>query len=515
MLGREEGMSLIELLVVLALLSLVGGSILAVATTTLRAERTAEDLARNLDATRIAVERVRDEVRGADGVCEGSDDRSMAVWIDRAADGTVNAGEVVTFTLEDADIGMALRRGDDDGERTIVRRLVDRGVFTYLDEGRQAVLPNLSCDVGATPDVSAAQIVDLEVEVEGHGVDTSGPLVVATTIVMRNATLAGGSGQPDGTILVIASISANDDNDDGVYNVRAVVGGLNFSHPLHVTLEARCGEQAWTFPAALAYEPFDHSYHGTWDSNACGAATGTLRVTATDGEEEATGDLTVTLQGEEPEEALDVTILAPEDGATVAGEQAIELAISGVPDGETATVDVTVEHEGGSEVYATSGEAAGDGTWHAGTWSVSDAAVEGAYDVSASVATADASAEDSVTVTVEGAPQIIVARVEVDTSRGNWRADVEFVVTDGHGSPVEGAIVEYEVLSPGGEPGGSCTTTMRGGEAICEADFPDRGNLRNNDVLTIAIEDVAREGYAFDPSASVTEFSVNRHGLVE
>lgn len=66
--GKENGFSLIELLVVIGLISVIGAAILTVIVTTTGAERRQSDLAQEMDSARLALDRMRKELRGADHI---------------------------------------------------------------------------------------------------------------------------------------------------------------------------------------------------------------------------------------------------------------------------------------------------------------------------------------------------------------------------------------------------------------------------------------------------------------
>ncbi len=522
---NEDGFSLIELLVVLGLLSIVGASILTVATTTLRAERTAEDLARNLDDTRIAVERVRDEVRGADGVCQDSDAQAMTVWTDRNADGTVDPGEVVTFELvdDDGDGEMVLQREDDAGTRRLAGRLTDADGFTYLGPGRTETAPTLDCSEGTSPGASPVAIVDLFFEVEGDGVDTSGPLSVETTIVLRNAGLVSSDGGGSEPALRVATIVVEEVDEAVNYEITVDLEGVDLSHPVDdVTFEIRCGEEAeWASPVSMTHAVEDDGYSGNWDSSACDADDATVLVTARDGEEEATGQVVIELveADAEPEE-LGVRIDDPGDGAVIDGDVAVALTVTGVLDAAPVDATVTVERDAdGATVFDQSLAISEDGAWGFGTWDAS-AADDGSYSVIAHVNDGERVAQDEAFVTVDNRPSLRVSSIDIRIT-GNWQADVEFFVTDSDGNAVDGAEVSYTYdVGPSGDAGSpsnsSCETSSQGQrDGSCTRSFPSSGNLDDDEELRVTITDVALDGYRFDSAASVTTLTIDEDGVVD
>ena len=501
--SREDGLSLVELLVVLGLLSIVGASILGVATTTLRAERTAEDLARNLDETRIAVERVRDEVRGADGVCQGSDGQSMTVWTDRNANGAVDPGEVVTFALVEVDGEMLLQREDDEGTRRLAGRLVHHGeepderAFTYFGPGRTDPDGKLDCSEGTAPGNSGVTIVDLFFEVEGDGVDTSGSLSVETTIVLRNAgALGGGSGvdERDPSVSILEPADGQRLDPEEETSVRAAV---NASEGVHSVTFAVRDPSTESFGSETALTlGLDDSYTASWipqeeDFDTEGRAT--IRVTAVDVIGQSDEQLVEVIWSEEPT----ITINQPSGSGTVDSPVTVGGSVSGPDEG---VEEIIIEADDGSD----SDPLSTDTPYDEGSWSVTWSLEPGTYTIIARISGRDV-VSNTVSVTVapsdEDEPQDVPLNLAVAASVSNpgvnWNATLTYTVTEeGSATPVED--VEIRVTTEGAERrSDSCTTDDDG---KCSIRFPEKSHFGRSDAdfLTVTVEEALLDGYSFD-----------------
>lgn len=107
----EGGFTLVELLVALLVMSLVMGGTLTAVMAAVRGERYAHEFAEQIDGMRVAMDRLRKEVRSTRAVRLGSDDDTLILWLDRDQDQVPDTGEVVTYELVDVGGGLAeLRR---------------------------------------------------------------------------------------------------------------------------------------------------------------------------------------------------------------------------------------------------------------------------------------------------------------------------------------------------------------------------------------------------------------------
>lgn len=200
-LDDQRGVTLVELLVVIVISAIIGSAILMSVVSAARAEQRALDLRENTDAARLATERIRDDLRGSFGVCDGSDESTLIVW-DRDADGNerIDDTELRTFSLVDGD----LRRADGAGApATIAFGVGDGSTFAYFDrDGQQMDAP---VD-GTGLDCSSNEIVEGRGGIASVGVTLAGdrapagrtsPTVVETTITLRNAAVADGTINPN------------------------------------------------------------------------------------------------------------------------------------------------------------------------------------------------------------------------------------------------------------------------------------------------------------------------------
>jgi Tfp pilus assembly protein PilW len=134
-LRRDDGFQLVELMVVMVLLTLLGGATTSVVLSSLRAERVTDDLRTNLDEARVAVERMRRDVREArriydtnpHGLVTGPAQLSM--WRDVNQDQLQQQPELVTYRF----------RATADGTGVLERRTAEmpagqwRAIARHLD----------------------------------------------------------------------------------------------------------------------------------------------------------------------------------------------------------------------------------------------------------------------------------------------------------------------------------------------------------------------------------------------
>lgn len=181
----------------MAITAVIGSAIVAAVASASGAERQALDMRENTDAARLALERVRDDIRASFGVCNGSSASSVRVWSkDINANDKIEVDELLTFSIVDRQ----LRRTDGSGTpRVLVTNLGLDSSFDYRDRaGTLAVLPlvgvGLVCP-GTAVVSSRGDIATLEVTLAGDRTPDgrASPTIVNTQIALRNAAMSDGT----------------------------------------------------------------------------------------------------------------------------------------------------------------------------------------------------------------------------------------------------------------------------------------------------------------------------------
>ncbi len=195
-LSSPAGFSLVEMLVVMVLAGIIGGAVVTAVVSAGRAERVAVDLRENTDAARIATERLRDEIRTAWGVCDGSTGDAVSIWwADEDEDGTVDPEELRTFEITD---GQLVRTVPGEDPQVLARGLGPGSGFSYVDRHGQAVPAPVDdravdCTSAATVegrgDVTGVRVVLLGAPATDRQVQ---PTRVEMVITMRNAAVTDG-----------------------------------------------------------------------------------------------------------------------------------------------------------------------------------------------------------------------------------------------------------------------------------------------------------------------------------
>lgn len=193
----DRGFSLVELLVVMAITAVIGAAMVAAVASAAGAERQALDMRENTDTARLALERVRDSIRGSFGVCNGSSASSVTVWLkDINGNDRVDANELLTFSI----VGRELRRTDGAGTpRVLVTNLGAASSFDYRNRaGSLAVKPLVGAGLvcpGTSVVSGRGDIATLEVSLAGDRAPNgrTSPTIVSTQIALRNAAMADGT----------------------------------------------------------------------------------------------------------------------------------------------------------------------------------------------------------------------------------------------------------------------------------------------------------------------------------
>jgi prepilin-type N-terminal cleavage/methylation domain-containing protein len=207
--AEEAGFSLVELLVAISVLAIIGGAILSVIVSTSEAERTAADIRDKLDTTRIAVERVSRELRGADEVCADADSTQLRFWSDddtddqidssdTDGDGALDSGEGITYDVDDSGTSRVLRRREfaDDWQgswRNVAFQLADpseTGVPPYFsyNQSPDQQPPAIICGSPSSPGSSWTSAVSMKFTIDtGDAPDNANDLTAETRVRLRNA----------------------------------------------------------------------------------------------------------------------------------------------------------------------------------------------------------------------------------------------------------------------------------------------------------------------------------------
>jgi prepilin-type N-terminal cleavage/methylation domain-containing protein len=197
MMGRgrsEAGFTLIELLVVIVLMGVIGAAITNVVVSSLQTSRTNSDVRAKLDQTRLAVERVREELRGADEVCTHSNGAGVAIWTDVNRDGLYQAGEVTRFSVADVGGIRRLQRQDGAGSvKVIVRNVATAASYFTYDVAPTSQTPQVKCQptqVATGSPNTRTSTVDVTIPITAEFPSdpaTADDMTVATSVTLRNA----------------------------------------------------------------------------------------------------------------------------------------------------------------------------------------------------------------------------------------------------------------------------------------------------------------------------------------
>lgn len=190
----DAGFTLVELLVVVVLMGIIGAAITGVVTSTLQTSRTNSDVRGKLDQTRLAIERVREEVRGADEVCTHSDGNQVSIWTDKNRDRLFQAGEVTRFSVTTVAAVRQLQRQDgSEPVSAIVANVAPAASYFTYNIAPAAQSTTVLCKPSVTPTGPAgAKIATIDLTIPITARSASDPanardMEVATSITLRNA----------------------------------------------------------------------------------------------------------------------------------------------------------------------------------------------------------------------------------------------------------------------------------------------------------------------------------------
>lgn len=96
----DDGFTLVELLVVIVVMGIVVSGLTSVIVTTMGVERDQQELQQVIDDGRLSLTRIRQELREARRVLEGSDASTLYFWVDRNQDAIVQPDELVCYAVD-------------------------------------------------------------------------------------------------------------------------------------------------------------------------------------------------------------------------------------------------------------------------------------------------------------------------------------------------------------------------------------------------------------------------------
>lgn len=173
--GQDAGSTLVELSIVVLLSSLLAVGTLSILLSSTRSSRVVTDTVARADQSRIAVERLSQEIRQARGLLplpSGSSAAShIRLWNDVNADGTLAPAEDVSYSFVAAADGVDLHR------------------WTVADPARRLHARGLAAGSGFgydLPPSTATATVTITVQVAAGSDSNAAPVTISTAVRMRN-----------------------------------------------------------------------------------------------------------------------------------------------------------------------------------------------------------------------------------------------------------------------------------------------------------------------------------------
>lgn len=132
----EQGAGLVEVLVVMVVLGILSTAVFSVLAATVRAEHMAGEVRGEIESVRVALDRLRKELRSTREVRTGSDADTLNLWLDSNQDDAPAAQELITYELAPVGGGFAeLRRWNAAqtaaSPQIVARDLLDLDPFGY------------------------------------------------------------------------------------------------------------------------------------------------------------------------------------------------------------------------------------------------------------------------------------------------------------------------------------------------------------------------------------------------
>lgn len=181
--GDERGVTLVELLVVMALTAIIGTATVAVVQSATATERFTHEMRTVMDDARIALGRVRKEIRAARIVMPNSTASHLDMWVDQNQDNDRTSDEMINFCVRPVDTTDPCVDPSATGQFDLVRWTDAQG----YSEARVAATTLRTADVFSyqpAPEETRLVTVTLALDLD----TTRGPqaLDVSATVRLRN-----------------------------------------------------------------------------------------------------------------------------------------------------------------------------------------------------------------------------------------------------------------------------------------------------------------------------------------
>ena len=100
---RQQGFTLVELLIVIVIMGIVASGITSVIISTMGVESDQSELQQVIDDGRLSITRIRQELREARRVLEGSGSDTLYFWVDGNQDAIIQPEELVCYRVDELD----------------------------------------------------------------------------------------------------------------------------------------------------------------------------------------------------------------------------------------------------------------------------------------------------------------------------------------------------------------------------------------------------------------------------
>lgn len=180
----EDGLTLIEVLVVLILTSIVSTTAFAVLNSVVHAEKYTDEYARVVDDGRVSIDRIRRELREGRRVYASSDPHHLHWWADRNQDGLQQADEKINYCVAPMSSNTCVT-----SSMTGQFRLIRWSDAEIVADAKTIAATLTGTDVfsGYAADVTATRVIDmdfsLDVQDNGRGPET---VFMTASVRLRN-----------------------------------------------------------------------------------------------------------------------------------------------------------------------------------------------------------------------------------------------------------------------------------------------------------------------------------------